>query len=106
MATIFRDGKVHVIGKECDQCAFSPNRIIPGSRVAGIVRDTKDESGASFVCHKTTIKGGDEDAVCRGWYDRFADTDPIFAMARALGAIEFVREEEVPDATVSGNQDQ
>lgn len=92
-STIYRDGKVHVIGKECDACAFTPNRIIPGGRVAEIVRETKDADGASFICHKTTIAGGgDADAVCRGWYDRFADADPIFAMARRLGYIEFVTE--------------
>jgi hypothetical protein len=91
MSTIARDGKVHIVGKECDACAFSPNRIVEGKVVAQIVRDTKDLPGASFICHKTTIAGqGEADAVCKGWYDRFADDDPIFAVARRLGYIEFV----------------
>lgn len=95
MSTIYRDGRVHVVGKDCDACAFTPNRIIPGARVAEIVRETKGETGASFICHKTTIAGqGQEDAVCKGWYDRFADDDPIFAVARRLGYIEFVVTEE------------
>jgi hypothetical protein len=91
MADIYRLRKVHVMGKKCDACAFSPNRIIPGARVADIVRETKDTDGASFICHKTTL-AGTGDAVCRAWYDQFADGDPTFVMAERMGVIEFVEE--------------
>lgn len=101
---IYRDGKVHVLSEECSTCIFKPHtRPVDGARVAGMVRDTKDEAGArdeagaSVVCHKTLYdldgKNDQEHAVCRGWYDRLSDRDPIFRMARAMGVI---KEQEPP----------
>jgi hypothetical protein len=87
MADTFRNGKVHVLRTKCNQCAFTPERIVPGARVAGIVADTKDEPGAHFICHKTTI-AGDGDAICRGWYDKLGDIDPIIQLAQRMGIIE------------------
>jgi hypothetical protein len=40
------------------------------------------------VCHSTLYgEGPEENAVCRGWYDRLADRDPILRLAKAVGAI-------------------
>lgn len=112
---IFRDGKVHVASKECATCIFKPHtRPVDGARVAGMVRDTKDEDGSSVVCHTTLYKGDEPEfcdgckdmgdrlhpeecvcpchqrqhAVCRGWFDRLADRDNIFQLAIAMGVIE------------------
>lgn len=93
MADTYRDGKVHVMAERCAQCAFTPQRIVPGSRVAQIVRETKDDAGAHFICHKTTLAGGG-DAICAAWYDTFGDRDPILCLAEAMGVIEF---QAVPD---------
>jgi hypothetical protein len=89
VANTFRDGKVHVMAEKCAQCAFTSGRIVPGSRVAQIVRDTKDEEGAHFICHLTTI-AGDGDAMCAGWYDRFGEDDNLMRMADRMGIIERV----------------
>lgn len=89
MSDTFRDGKVHVLSKKCGHCAFTPERIVPGARVAQIVRDTKDVPGAHFICHETTI-AGDGDAICAGWYDRFSESDPLLKLARCMGVIERV----------------
>lgn len=82
----YRDGKVHVAATKCNACLLSPDRIVSGSRAAQIVKDTKDDSGATFTCHKGTLSG--EDMICRGWYDKFAKDDPILRMAVAMDAIE------------------
>ncbi|QGJ89490.1 hypothetical protein PBI_SMARTIES_87 [Microbacterium phage Smarties] len=86
MGDTFRDGRVHVLSEKCGQCAFTPQRIVPGSRVADIVRETKDEPGAHFICHEATIDGAA--AICAGWYDRFADSDPLLVMADSMGIID------------------
>lgn len=90
---IFRDGKVHVLSEECATCIFKPHdRPVDGARVAGMVRDTKDDPGATVVCHKTLYnqdgKNDTEHAICRGWYDRLGDKDPILQVAQRMGVIE------------------
>lgn len=88
---IWRDGKVHVLSDLCATCIFRPaTRPVPGARVAEMVRDTKDEQGATVVCHTTIYKeDGYRQAICRGWYDRLGDKDEYIVLARALGVIEF-----------------
>lgn len=62
-------------------------RIVPGSRVADIVRETKDVEGAHFICHETTI-AGTGDAICAGWCDRFSESNPLLVMADRMGVID------------------
>ena len=83
---IYRDGKVHVRDSECAQCLFSPDRIVPGSRAAQIVRHTKSSDGASFVCHRSQTQG-EAEAICAGWWSRFATSDPIMQLAIARGIV-------------------
>jgi hypothetical protein len=41
------------------------------------------------VCHSTLYKdtGPARHAICRGWYDRFAERDRILRLALAMGVI-------------------
>lgn len=85
---VYRDGKVHVLSEECATCIFRPAvRPVDGARVAGMVRHTKDEPGATVVCHSTLYRDVDEHAICRGWFDRLGDRDPILRLAAAAGAL-------------------
>lgn len=85
---VYRGGQVHVLSEKCATCIFRPSmRPVPGGRVAGMVRDTKDEPGATVVCHHTLYRDVDEHAICRGWWERFADLDPILRLANALGIV-------------------
>ena len=88
---VYRDGKVHVLSEECGTCIFKPKtRPVDGARVAGLVRETKDEDGATVICHSTLYRGEPEaHAVCRGWWDRFADQDGTLRLAAALDVIEY-----------------
>jgi hypothetical protein len=87
---IFRGGKVHVLSEKCASCIFTTDRPVEGARVAQMVRDTKDEPGATVPCHSTMYRPGKkEHAICRGWFDRFAEADPILAMAQAQGVITY-----------------
>lgn len=91
---VYRDGLVHVLSEECATCIFRPDtRPVDGARVAGMVRETMDEPGATVVCHSTLCRDDVQHAICRGWYDRLGGRDPILRLAVAMGAIE---EQEVP----------
>ena len=90
--TTYRDGKVHVAREKCSTCIFRPKeRPVEGARVAEMIRETMSEPGGNIVCHHTLYdmdgKDDREHAICRGWYDRFADRDPILRMAQAEGII-------------------
>lgn len=86
---VYRNGKVHVLSEECATCIFRPaTRPVNGRRVAGMVTDTKDEPGATVVCHSTLYRGEPEEhAICRGWYDRLGDRDPILGLAAEMGVL-------------------
>jgi hypothetical protein len=85
---VYRDGHVHVLSEKCATCIFRPHeRPVSGARVAGMVRDTKDTAGATVVCHHTLYTPVEENAICRGWWDRFADQDPILRLAQATGVV-------------------
>lgn len=86
---VYRDGRVHILSEECATCIFKPHtRPVEGERVAGMVRDTMDKDGASVVCHSTLYRKSVKHAICRGWFDRLADRDPTFRLAKAMGIIE------------------
>lgn len=89
---IYRDGKIHVLSEECATCIFKPHsRPVDGARVAGMVRDAKDEDGATVVCHSTLYRDEEpQHAICRGWYDRLGDRDNVLRIAKAMDVIEEV----------------
>jgi hypothetical protein len=90
---IYREGKVHVLNAECDTCIFRPAvRPVDGARVAGMVRETKDDDGATVICHHTLDTEPQANAICRGWFDRFADRDNILRMAKMWDCLEYVDE--------------
>lgn len=93
---VYRDGRVHVLEAECGTCIFRPAvRPVSGARVAGMVRETKDTDAATVVCHSTLYDGEPEaHAICRGWWDRFAQDDLTLRLAVAQGII---TEQPVPD---------
>lgn len=87
---IYRDGKVHVLADECATCIFKPHsRPVDGARVAEMVRSTRDEHGATVVCHSTLYGGAEHHAICKGWYDRMAHRDHILRLALIADVIAY-----------------
>lgn len=87
----FRDGRVHVLSEKCSTCIFRPNeRPVDGSRVAEMVMATMDTDGATVVCHKTLYQDKQENAICRGWFDRLAEKDSILRLAISMRIIKEV----------------
>ena len=82
-----RGGKVHVLADQCGTCIFRPGnlmRLTPG-RVKGMVDDARANESA-IVCHATLYRDDVQQAVCRGFYDRY-ETQPL-QVAKRLELIE------------------
>ena len=74
-----------VCEKQCDQCLFSPGRIVSKARMADILRKCRCED-SHFQCHKGSIAG--RDVCCRGFFD--TQTSQMIRIAGRLGMIRFV----------------
>jgi hypothetical protein len=91
-SNVYRDGKVHVLSEKCPTCVFRPGNLMdldPG-RLAGMVKEATAAQTA-IICHSTLPyhpKGGDEQAVCRGFFDRHP-TQPL-QIAERLDMIAWV----------------
>jgi hypothetical protein len=89
---VFRDGKVFLCARECDTCVFRSGNVMslqPG-RLKGMIEEGK-ERGAGIVCYSTLPASGEEDqALCRGFFDRYKDDAYLLQLAERLGIIEEV----------------
>jgi hypothetical protein len=74
-----------VCEKQCDQCLFSPNRIVSKARMAQIVRDCRKQD-RHFQCHKASIAG--RDVCCKGFYD--TQTSQLMRIAQRVNAVKLV----------------
>lgn len=86
---VFRDGHVHVRAEMCSTCIFRPGNLM--HLRAGKVREMVDgakANGTSIVCHQTL--NSDEQAVCRGFFDRH--TTDALELAVALNKVREVSE--------------
>lgn len=84
----YRDGKIHICGQLCATCVFRPGNLMhlqPG-RLAAIVADANANESA-IICHSTLYRDGFDNAVCRGFYDRYP-TQPL-QIAQRLRLIHF-----------------
>jgi hypothetical protein len=82
---------LQVCEKQCDQCLFSPNRIVSKARMAEILRGCR-RNDTHFVCHKGSLTGNDE-LVCRGFFD--TQSSQLIRIAGRMNMIEFVPPPEV-----------
>lgn len=90
-AKVYSAGKVHVLSEKCSTCIFRPGNLMylnPG-RVKMMV-DGSIGGGGAITCHKTIHEQTEQEAVCRGFFDSYADQVPGLALARDIGIIEEV----------------
>lgn len=82
---VYADGKVHVMKVKCSTCIFRPGNLMnlePG-RVKEMV-DGSIADGAAITCHKTIHGQAEQEAVCRGFFDAYAEQVPALRMAQAM----------------------
>lgn len=67
----------------CDQCLFSPNKIVSEKRMSTIVQGCiRDQT--HFICHKT------KDVVCGGFDKTMGDYSQMLRIAERLKTIELI----------------
>lgn len=84
----FDGERVHVLAEMCATCVFRPGnlmRLAPG-RLRGMVRDSV-AAGSAITCHSTLYGQAEQEAVCRGFYDRHAGEVPALRAAAATGRL-------------------
>jgi hypothetical protein len=86
MAQVFREGKIHVRGSQCDHCLYSKDRLVSGERARELTTDTRAEDGSSFICHRNQVSD-EAEAICAVWFERFGGEDSILRLAMAMGAV-------------------
>ena len=85
--------------ERCEQCLFTPNRIVSRNRASGIIREI-DATDRHFECHKGTANG--VPVCCRGDYDRNPFRTNRMRMAARLGIVRFTDDHGVDVAEVEG----
>lgn len=88
---VYRDGRVHVMAERCSTCILRPDGSIREHLAPGRVKQLVEENraaGAAPACHHTTY-GQDPkgEAVCRGYFDLFAEDTAVLRLAVALDVI-------------------
>lgn len=88
---VYSDGKVHVMPDKCSSCIFRPGNLMHLN--AGRVKEMVDgsiQSGGVIPCHQTIHGQREQEAVCRGFFDSYADQVPALRLAQAMHLIEEV----------------
>jgi len=86
---VYEDGKVHVRAKQCANCLLSKDRLVPGQRARQLIEETRSNVGGSFICHKGQVSE-EHTSICRAWWDRYAQEDPILRLAVAVDIVKEV----------------
>lgn len=76
----------------CGTCIFRPGNLmhLERGRVAEMVAETRDTDAATIPCHSTIYDAAPQEAICRGWWDRYADRDMVLRLALALDVVSYV----------------
>ena len=86
---VYHDGKIHVQSEKCATCIFRPGNpmfLEPG-RVKDMVTRCQEMEGGNIPCHQTLFGA---QAICRGFWDGYADDDWMFRLAKEMDLIEEV----------------
>ena len=88
MKPVYRDRKVHVQGEKCSTCIFRPGNpmYLDDGRVKSMVDQCLEDPAGNIPCHQTL--DGDR-AICRGFWDGYADRQPVLRLAKAMNIIEY-----------------
>lgn len=89
MSDVFRGGKVHVMTERCSTCIFRPGNLmrLNAGRVRNMVERCLGTMGGNIPCHQTLDL--DHQAICRGYWDGYAEKDVLLISALRLNIVEF-----------------
>jgi hypothetical protein len=83
---IFRNGHVYVMAKQCSTCIYRRDSLTPRKRVKQMQTQAIAEQTA-IVCHHTI--GTRSNAVCRGFFNRYAMDVFALHLADAVGILRY-----------------
>ena len=89
MAAQKNDVSFQVCEKRCDECLFTPAKIVSEARKQELIEGCKRDENF-FVCHKGSLTGNNQ-LCCRGFFDEIPTKTTL--LAQAWGLVRFV---EVP----------
>lgn len=70
-----------VMARRCDQCLFSPERIVSAARMREVIRECRRKD-VSFMCHKSPAG---REIACRGHFD--TGVGQMSRIAERLGVV-------------------
>lgn len=79
---------VPVLSERCATCVFRPGdpmHLRPG-RLRELIRDNL-AAGALLVCHETTYGQTEEEAMCRGFWDRFREQTNVWRVMERVARL-------------------
>lgn len=84
----YHSGLVHVMRELCETCVFRPGNLmqLDRGRVADMVKQAKTNESA-IICHMTIYGQSEQEAVCRGYFDRYGDEVVTLRLAKIVGII-------------------
>lgn len=74
--------------ERCDQCLFSPDKIVSDKRRKQVLNECRRED-RHFICHKATLAGG-QDVCCAGFHEAFPHIGNLHRIATRMGWTERV----------------
>lgn len=87
-----RTAELLVLEKRCNECLFSKNKVVSDERREDILGSCT-RNGSHFICHKA--QKSKLEVVCRGFYDSAEYMTRLIHVARVLGAVRFVQEQDL-----------
>ncbi len=72
----------------CKNCLISEDRIVSPKRAKEIITDCAIKQ-THFICHKATMNG-DEEVVCKKFFDTIGFKSQMVRIAQRLNALEFI----------------
>lgn len=85
------DGEhLHVMAERCSTCIFRPGNLmqLKEGRVEAMEAEAMADRGC-IPCHKTILGQREQEAVCRGFFDRHKNDHRLLALADQIGIIIF-----------------
>lgn len=84
---VYRDGKVHVLKRQCKTCIFGTRSPVDIERTQGM-KEEADRDNSTIVCHSTLLNEDQDNAACRGYFDQRSSA--TLRLAESMGVVEFV----------------
>lgn len=73
-----------VCARRCDQCLFSPNKIVDDKRKKEVIKESLD-ANSYFTCHKSDGRS----LCCKGFFDKYKDTSMVIILAQVLNLVRY-----------------